>query len=144
MLFIAFFISIIINIIFCLRLGRKRDIMTNRFLLMFISLGAWAMMIFMGAHIGVNVWLYVQSMINGSFHYSFDVYANLEFAALFFCLSLYIFQQIRLYAFGNKKAGKKYFIAVIIQLFLCVTLIPVNTTSTIPAVLYSVSLIAFG
>ena len=44
---------------------------------------------------------------------------------------------------GKEKAAKKILVATVIQLILSGTLIVVNTTSTIPTVLYSVSLIAF-
>jgi hypothetical protein len=102
------------------------------------------MMFFMAAHTAVNIFLYIQSAFNRTFNYNFDAYSNIEFALLFFCISYYIFKNVKAFATGDKKAPKKILTATVIQLILSGTLIPVNTTSTIPTVLYSVSLIAFG
>lgn len=144
MLYATFIMAIIASILFSTWLYRKEELITNIFLLSFISLGSIAMMFFMAAHTSVNIFLYVQRAINGTFNYNFDAYSNIEFALLFFGIGFYIFQNVKAFATGNKKAAKKLLTATVVQLILAGTLIPVNTTSTIPTVLYSVSLIAFG
>jgi hypothetical protein len=144
MLYATFILAIIASILFSIWLYKKEELITNRLLLSFISLGSISMMFFMAAHTGVNIFLYIQSAFHGTFNYNFEAYSNIEFALLFFCIGFYIFQNIKAFATGDKKAAKKILIATVIQLILSGTLIPVNTTSTIPTVLYSVSLIAFG
>jgi len=144
MLFITFILAIIVSVLFSIWLYKKEELITNIFLLSFISLGPIAMMIFMSAHTSVNIFLYTQMAINGTFIYNFDVYSNIEFALLFFCIGVYIFRNVWVFAAGDKKAAHKIVSATIIQLLLSGVLIPVNTTSTIPTVLYTVSLVAFG
>ena len=144
MLYVTFIIAIIASVLFSISLYRKEELVTNIFLLSLISLGPIAMMFFMAAHTSVNIFLYIQSAINGTFNYNFDAYSNIEFALLFFCIGIYIFKNVKAFASGDKKAAKKLVTATIIQLILSGALIPVNTTSTIPTVLYTVGLVAFA
>src|SRR3954452_6345885 len=138
MLYATFILAIITSILFSIRLYKKNELVTGKILLSFISVGSISMMFFMCAHTVVNIFLYAQSASNGTFHYNFDVYSNIEFALLFFCIGCYVFQNIKKFATGNKRSAKKIVAATVIQLLLSATLIPVNTTSTIPTVLYSV------
>jgi len=144
MLYVTFILAIIASILFSIWLYRKEELITNIFLLSFISLGPIAMMFFMAAHTSVNIFLYAQSAINGTFTYNFDAYSNIEFALLFGCIGFYIFRNVWVFAAGDKKAARKIVSATIVQLVLSGALIPVNTTSTIPTVLYTVSLAAVG
>ena len=101
------------------------------------------MMFFMAAHAGVNIFIYLKRALEGTFHYNFETYSNIEFALLFFCIGVYIFRNVSAFVKGDKKASGKFVSATIIQLLLSAALIPINTTSTIPTVLYTISLGAF-
>jgi len=143
MLYIAFILAIITSILFSIWFYRKEELITNIFLLSLISLGPIAMMIFMVAHTGVNIVIYAKSAMNGTFNYNFEAYSNIEFSLLFLYIGAYIFKNVKAFVAGDKRVAKKLATATIIQIILSGALIPINTTSTIPTVLYTVSLVAF-